>query len=513
MNSKLLPFLFVLLLLSACSAKQTVEKPNFSYLVSLEKAGSHTFEMTLSVNGIQQDSIVLKLPQWTPGYYQLMDFTSDLNQIKVIDDAGNEYKTVFTKPNAWVISHTRNRNLTINYEIKADRKFVAQSFVDSTHAYLVPTNNFLYVDGFLNEPVSVLFEGVKEAGFTDVVTGLEQLDQYSYLASDFDVLYDCPILIGPLERLPQFEVGGIKHQFAGYQLGDFNRESFNNDLKKMVEAATSLMGDIPYRDYHFIAIGAGFGGIEHLNNTTISFDGNKIQTDSDVKGMMSFIAHEYFHHYNVKRIRPYELGPFNYDGVNRTSQLWISEGLTVYYEYVITRMAGITTGDDMIASFEEHINHVENNRGRLKQTLVQSSYNTWEDGPFGVEGKTISYYQKGPLVGLLLDLSIREATQNQQSLDDVMRYLYQHYYQQEQRGFTDAEFQNACETIAGTLLTDVFEYVHTTRELDYNHYLHYAGLDLVKTMDRNTGQIQCRIEKLTDINALQQDILKAWLRE
>nr|WP_321406405.1 hypothetical protein [uncultured Carboxylicivirga sp.] len=117
------------------------------------------------------------------------------------------------------------------------------------------------------------------------------------------------------------------------------------------------------------------------------------------------------------------------------------------------------------------------------------------------------------MVGLLLDLSIRQATQNQQSLDDVMRYLYQQFYQQEQRGFTDAEFQQVCENIAGTLLTDVFEYVHTTRKVDYNQYLQYAGLDLVKTMDRNTGRIQYSIQKLNNVNALQQDILKSWLRE
>nr|WP_321406408.1 hypothetical protein [uncultured Carboxylicivirga sp.] len=513
MKIKFLPFLFILSLLFACVAEDKTYQPEFHYTVSLDDASNQNFGMIFTVKGMDQDTIVLKLPQWTPGYYQLMDFTSDLSQLKVKDENGEELKAIFSEPNAWTVTDTKNKVLTITYSIKADRKFVAQSFIDSTHAYIVPTNNFLYIDGYLNQPVTIDVAGMETCGFSDLITGLTKTGDSTWSAPDFDILYDSPLLAGKLDRLPVFEVGGIKHQFGGFQLGDFNREELNSNLEKVVEAATTLMGDIPYGDYHFIAIGPGFGGIEHLNNTTISFDGNKIQTEAEMKDVMSFIAHEYFHHYNVKRIRPYELGPFDYDGINRTAQLWISEGLTVYYEYMLTRIAGITNEEDLISSFEHHINHVENNEGRLKQSLVQSSYNTWEDGPFGVQGKTISYYQKGPLVGLLLDLSIRQATQNQQSLDDVMRYLYQQYYQQEQRGFTDAEFQQVCENIAGSLLTDIFEYVHTTRELDYNQYLQYAGLDLVKTMDRNTGKIQYSIQKLNNINALQQDILKSWLRE
>ncbi len=513
MKAQISLFLILCISLSACIKKDINQQPLIRYTVSLDKAKDQIFGMSLTISGIQQDTISLKLPQWTPGYYQLMDFTSDLSQLKITDQEGNELKAEFEAPNAWVVANTHNKELSISYDIKADRKFVAQSFIDSTHAYIVPTNNFLYIDGYLNTSVSVEIKGMKKAGFSDLVSGLTQVDQNIYTAPDFDILYDSPILAGPLERLPVFDVDGITHLFAGYQLGEFKRKEFNAHLKKIVEAATTLMGDIPYSNYTFIAIGPGFGGIEHLNNTTISFDGNALKSTEDIKDVMSFIAHEYFHHYNVKRIRPYELGPFNYDGINRTSQLWISEGLTVYYEYMITRMAGITTEDDLIKSFENHINHVENNMGRFKQSLVQSSYNTWEDGPFGIEGKTISYYQKGPLVGLLLDLSIRQATQNQHSLDDVMRFLYQKYYLQEQRGFTDAEFQQACESIAGTLLTDVFDYVHTKRELNYNKYFHYAGLNLVKIMDRNSGQIQYQIKKLTNTSALQKDILKSWLRD
>jgi len=295
--------------------------------------------------------------------------------------------------------------------------------------------------------------------------------------------------------------------FLKYQLSD---ASVLN-LQKIVQAASSIIGDIPYKSYTFIAIGPGYGGIEHLNNTTVSFDGSKLNERSYMLRMMSFLAHEYFHHYNVKRIRPFELGPFNYDSENRTNLLWFSEGFTVYYEYLILARAGLISETEFITNIENLITANENNPGRFHQSLAQASYNTWSEGPFGNQGKdagkTISYYDKGPIMGLVLDITIRNATQNVKSLDDVMRYLYWKYYKKLQRGFTDAEFQQACEAIAGISLSNEFEYVYTTKELDYKKYLSYAGLMITekKSYDKKLNSIY--ISKMDNANALQKSIL------
>src|SRR5690606_34871540 len=197
--------------------------------------------------------------------------------------------------------------------------------------------------------------------------------------------------------------------------------------QKIIAATVDLFDDIPYGQYTFIGIGPGRGGIEHLNSTTVSFDGNQLKTQEDINRTLNFLSHEYFHHFNAKRIRPFELGPFDYDLGSRTNQLWIAEGLTVYYEYIISKKAGIKDTQTFYSDLESHINTVENNPGRQHQSLSQSSYNTWSDGPFGnmgkEKGKTISYYNKGPLVGLLLDLNIRELTNSKASLNDVMYLL------------------------------------------------------------------------------------------
>lgn len=494
------------------SAKAQTEKPVLSFAVSMPQPETHKFHIEFQISGSNRDTVVLKMPKWMPGYYQLMNYAESVENISATDKTGNSVNLEKLSSNSWLLANCRNKSVFVNYEIRAEKQFVANSFIDSSHAYIVPANTFLYIEGFLNTPVTIkLTTNPKWSG---IVTGLEKdTEKDVFYATDFDILYDCPILTGNLEELPSFEVHGVEHRFVGYKIGNFDKQLFLGNLKKVVEASVDIFGDIPYKNYTFIAIGPGRGGIEHLNNTTISFDGNGIKTEEDMNRTMNFIGHEYFHHYNVKRIRPFELGPFDYDRENPTTQLWVSEGLTVYYEYIIAKRAGLSNKKIFLANFEENINAVENNPGRLLQSLSQSSYYTWQDGPFGKKGETISYYDKGPVVGLFLDLAIRNATQNKKSLDDVMRFLYREYYKKKQRGFTDAEFQLACERVAGISLVSEFEYVNTTKELDYNKYLGYAGLKIDRKEDIQSKKVKIEISHIENPTAMQAQILHSWLSE
>jgi len=513
-------FTFLLLILFVYSSFNSTAiaekgKPVFQYTVSMPEPASHYYHMELSCTGWTEDTIDFKLPNWMPGYYQLMYYSRDIENISAWDENGKKISLNKINDNTWNISGIRNTPFILTYDVKTSRQFVANSYLDSTHAYIVPENNFLYIAGFLNIPVSVKI--IKNKQWSTIATGLEIVPGIpdEFTASDFDILYDCPILIGNLEELPSFKVNGVDHRFIGYDMGNFDKSLFMENLKKVVEAAVAIFGDVPYKQYTFLGIGHGFGGIEHLNNTTISFDGTGIKTKSDLNNMMSFIGHEYFHNYNVKRIRPFELGPFDYDNENKTNQLWVSEGLTVYYEYMIAKRAGLIDEKELLSNFTKDINAVENNPGRLYQSLSQCSYSTWDEGPFGTQGKepgkSISYYDKGPVVGLLLDFAIRNATQSKKSLDDVMRLLYWKYYKRLQRGFTDAEFQEACETVAGISLTKVFEYVYTTKELDYATYLSYAGLKLEIETDKKNANGKYLISRLDNMNPSQYSILQKWL--
>lgn len=509
-------FLFIFIVITFPVSAQNV-KPVFNYTISMTKPATGIFHIELISSGWQTGSIELKMPKWMPGYYQLMNYANEVVNFSVRDKAGANIPFNKINENTWQLSTKTTGSLLISYDVKATRAFVATNFLDSSHAYIVPAGLFMYADGFIKNPVSVKVN--LPVQWKNIATGLTKIPGKvnEFTAPDFDILYDCPLLIGNLEELPSFKVNGITHRFIGYKMSQFNRQHFMNNLKKVVEAAVAIIGDIPYKEYTFIGIGPGRGGIEHLNNTTVSFDGKELDTDEGLNRTLVFLAHEFFHNYNVKRIRPLELGPFDYDKANRTNLLWVSEGLSVYYEYLVVKRAGLISEETLLKNFESNLNAIENNPGRLYQSLIQSSYQTWGDGPFGTQGKdpgkSISYYDKGPLVGFILDFKIRYATQNKKSLDNVMRYVYNYYYKKLQRGFTDAEFQQACEEVAGISLAPEFEYVYTTKEPDYNQYLALAGLKAQSTTDDKTGKKKFTIKRVDQTGTLQSAILSSWLKE
>jgi len=467
------------------------QKISLAYTVKMGNPEWHFFQVQLSCKGLKKDFIDFKMPVWTPGYYQKMDYAKNVQQLKVIDETGKQLKTEKLADNTWRVFSNNTNAFNISYDVKTERSFVATPYVDDNRAYILPAGVFLYVDKMINQPVQVTV--VPDSKWNRVATGLDSISgkKFTYSAPDFDILYDSPILVGDLEELTPFKVKGITHRFIGFKLGDFDRQQFILDLKKVVEAAVNIIRHIPYKSYTFIAMGPGQGGIEHLNNTTFGFNGTNLNKRENYIRTLHFLAHEYFHHYNVKRIRPIELGPFDYDKGSRTKMLWVSEGLSVYYEYLIVKRAGISTDAELFNAFRGNMIAFENKPGRLYQTLEQASYETWSDGPFGRIGdeinKTISYYDKGPAVGLLFDFKIREVTNNKKSLDDVMRFLYKEYYQKKKRGFTEEELKNAFETVAGSSLAREFEYITTTKELDYPTYFNYAGLNIDTTTQALPG--------------------------
>ncbi|WDF80397.1 PDZ domain-containing protein [Mucilaginibacter sp. KACC 22773] len=469
-----------ILFLSANSFAQ--QQPlNMQYAVSMEKAADHLYHVELT-NKTPGKTLDFKMCAWTPGYYQLIDFAAAVQNFKVTDSKGVNLKWQKASENTWRVYHNSSGTIKISYDVKATVPFVGNIYLDETRGYITPGGLFMYLDNELWHPVTIKMQPYSKWNAM-VATGLDTVagKYHLYKADNFDVLYDSPFLMGELEVLPPFTVKNKPHNFIGYKLPEFDGQAFMDDLKKIVVAGSNIIGEIPYTHYTFLSIGAGGGGIEHLNSSSLSFSGGEgFNSPEAKKRLYNFIAHEYFHHYNVKRIRPVELGPFDYSKENHTNMLWVSEGFTVYYEYMITRRAGLMTGEDMLKDFEENIKNYENKPGHFYQSATQASYNTWNDGPNGRVNedinKTISYYDKGPVLGLMLDFNIRHATQNKKTLDDVMRLLYYKYYKKLNRGFTEKEFRAECEKMAGTPMPEVFEYASTVKPPDYPKYFAYGGL-------------------------------------
>lgn len=370
-------FLALLLLLMAGSA-YTQQQTDLSFTVTVKDAAAHLLHVQFRCAGIRKESIDFKLSAWTPGYYQLMHYADNVSSFQVrADKSADTLQWKKTSDNGWTVQTKGAAVVVIDYDVKATRNFVAGNYLDAEHAYLSPAGVFLHPAGMLNTPVTVTI--VPPNGWNEVATGLESVKGkiHTYVAPDYDVLYDSPFLMGQLESLPPFMVDNKPHYFMAYKPGDFDKTRFMNDLQKIVATASGIIGDVPYDHYTFLAIGPGGGGIEHLNSASISFSGSRMYSSKQsMITLYNFLAHEYFHHYNVKRIRPIELGPFDYDKGSRTKMLWLSEGVTVYYEYIVLKRAGFTDADEVFKTFSGSIAAYENKPGRNFQTPADASYTT-----------------------------------------------------------------------------------------------------------------------------------------
>jgi predicted metalloprotease with PDZ domain len=460
-------------------AQPRAAAPVLSVTVSMERPTTHYYHVVFRADGLKGESQDFKMPVWTPGYYRIMDYAKNVKDFKAEDGAGRPLAWEKTAKNVWRVRSGKASSIVVSYDVYAFARFCADSYLGDDGGFITPAGLFMHVAGRLKDPVAVTV--LPHPDWKQVSTGLDPVvgRPGAFTAPDFDTLYDCPILIGNQEILT-FEAAGLPHTVAAYDLGAADRAKFTGDLKKIVEAAAALMGELPYRHYTFLIIGPGGGGLEHLNSTAVALNPGSLANPQSYMGWLCFIAHEYFHLFNVKAIRPVALGPFDYDRENYTNMLWVSEGISVYYEFILLNRAGLMARDEVLERLGSTIANYENAQGRHHQPATASSFDTWIN--FFSRGEhsantTISYYDIGAGLGLLLDLKIREASKGRSSLDDVMRTLYRTFYKEKKRGFTDLEFREVCERAAGVPLDEIFDvYATTVKEWDYAKYLGYAGL-------------------------------------
>ena len=454
----------------------------------MPQPASHYYHVTLRASGLAGEVQDFKLPNWSPGYYRLIDYAANIRNFYAEDGEHRAEPWEKTAKNTWRIASGNTPTLILTYDVAANAVFGVQNFVDETRAYLSPAGVYLYPAGHIASGITVTFQ--LPSGWKNIATGLDPVPDgaNSFSARDFDILYDCPTLMGNQETL-EFTVLGRPHRVVLENVPPtVDRPKMLGDLKRIVEAATTLIGDIPYSHYTFLMMGTGNGGIEHLNSASISFNGKSLESPDGYLRWLSYVAHEYFHNFNVKRIRPIALGPFDYDRENLTDMLWVSEGLSVYYQDLLLVRAGLMTRDQYLQKMQTAIARFENASGHHYQSATDSSRNTWgTSGVGGDRNTTISYYDNGGMLGAMLDLEIRSGSDNRHSLDDVMRALYRKYYLQGKRGFTDAEFRAECDAATTADLTEIFEYATTSRDVDYAKYFGLAGLTLESSSEDAPG--------------------------
>jgi len=472
-------FLFVIIVLCVNLNAQNQSKINF--IVSFPDAKNHYADVEMNIDGINDKYVDLKMPVWTPGSYMVREFSKSVEQFSAQTNSGKDLKFEKITKNTWRVYNNENKAVKIKYKVYAFEISVRTSFVDLSHAFLSGTSIFMYPDNRLKESSTVEIKLAN--GWDKISTGLTSTGKNKYFAPDFDLLYDSPIEVGN-QDIFYFEASGVKHEVAMYGGGNYDKENLKKDMAKIVEELTTIFGENPNKNYTFIVhnYNSGGGGLEHLNSTVLGCIRNDYANEEGYLGFINLVAHEYFHLWNVKRLRPIALGPFNYDQENYTTNLWIAEGFTSYYDNLVMRHAGYFTQERYLENIAADCTGLDNTPGTKIQSVSESSLDAWIKYYRPNENSkntTVSYYSKGGVIGVCMDLLIINATKGEKSLADVMKAMYETYYKKENRGYTDLEFKTMVEKISGVNMDNFYnKYIYGTEPIPYQEFLSYAGLTL-----------------------------------
>lgn len=440
---------------------------------------NHLFEVSLTVSDWEPESLDLKMPVWTPGSYLVREYAKQLQDFSA---TANNHKLAFTKvaKHHWQIQTGNRQEIVIRYRMFANELTVRTNHLDRTHGYFNPAALCFYVPGYESYPIDIT---IIPADSTWVVTTpLPEISPQTWRAKDFDTLVDSPFEIG-CQQITDFTVLDKPHQLVVWGEGNLDIDRSIADISKIIEVEAEIFGSLPYEKYLFLLhlSPSGGGGLEHKSCCSLLYPRFNFHPRDKYNRFMQLVAHEFFHLWNVKRIRPIGLEKFDYERENYTPSLWFSEGTTSYYDLIIPRRAGIYDGQEFLVELSKEITRFLTTPGRLVQPLSESSFDAWIKlyrPDANSNNSQMSYYLKGEMVTLLLDLLIRSRSQGQKSFDDVLVLMWEQFGQAE-IGFSEIQLKNIIESVADTDLTDFYDrYIHGLEELPFDDYLNLVGLRL-----------------------------------
>ncbi len=463
--------------------------PEIGYAISMPKPSTHMLEVEMSIRWAQMpDRVELKMPVWTPGSYMVREFARHLQDFAAKDASGNDLVWRKINKNTWQVDSKAAKEIAVSYSVYSNELTVRTNELNDDHAFWNNTATLLFIKDQLKAKSTVQ---VAPFGNWKVATGLPALPGAvnTFVAENYDVLYDSPFEVSDFKEIT-FDVAGKKHRFVITGEGNYDLKKLAADTAKIVEESYKIFGELPYNDYTFIVNLRGGGGLEHLNSTALQTDRFSFKPESRYKGFLGLVAHEYFHVWNVKLIRPDALGPFDYENENYTKLLWVAEGGTAYYEGILLRRAGLMTDKEFLENKASQIKQLQERPGRFEMSLEEASFDAWikyyrQDE--NAVNNQVSYYDKGEVVNMMLDLTIRTASGGEKSYDDVLRYLYTEF-SKKGRNYTPEEFQKAAEIAAGKSLDEFFKkYVRGTAEIDYAAIVNGIGL-MLSVREANSGK-------------------------
>jgi predicted metalloprotease with PDZ domain len=473
---------------AAADLPTTGNSDTVHYTVRFPAPQTHYVSVEAVLPTAGKTEVEVFMPVWTPGSYLVREFARNIEAISVTDPAGKALAFSKSRKNRWRVETVGAPEIRFSYLVYCREMSVRTNWVEDSFALLNGAPTFVTLVGGLAAPHDVRLE--LPPGWKTSITGLRDAPDGQpnhYLAPDYDTLVDSPILAGN-PAVYKFEVGGIPHFLVNEgEAGVWDGPRSAADTEKIVRQNLKMWGALPYKKYVFLnLLTESSGGLEHRNSVTMMSSRWATRTRRGYLGWLDLVAHEYFHAWNIKRLRPAELGPFDYENENPTRSLWVAEGITDYYAPLTLRRSSLATTTEYLGtdsppspnSLSTVIAALQSTPGRLFQSAEQSSYDAWIKlyrPDENSNNSTVSYYTKGAVIGWLLDAHIRHATAGAKSLDDLMRLAFQEF--SGERGFTPDQFKAAAGKVAGKPLADFFRRnVESTGEIDYSEALDWFGL-------------------------------------
>lgn len=484
--------IIILLMIFMSSSKI---KSQINYKVEITEPNSHYAHVTLEFPVTGGEKTIVGLPVWTPGSYLVREFAKSIESVEVKDENAKSISINKINKNQWEFVSEINTTVSVSYDIYCHEFSARTTFINDEQALLNNASLLMFISGRESEGgfVNITFPEQKwKNAESSLPKTNESTSSVTFEFDNYDILVDSPIQLGNFETF-DFDIAGVNHRVALVGYNNANTEQLSEDMQKVCQTMFNIVGEFPCehkpcRPYLFIVqhVESGGGGIEHLNSTVLVMPRLAYSNPSRYQSFLNLVAHEYFHLWNVKRIRPIELGPFNYNKENYTQSLWVAEGITSYYDELALYRAGYIEKGELVNILAKYINRHENRPGKDFTSLSEMSMDAWikEYRPNeNSANSTYSYYSKGFIAGMLLDMKIAKESNGKKNLDDVFKKLYKDFYQAKSiggkigTGYTVAEFESVCSEVAGSDLSTFFDlWIRSSTQPDYVNAFKEVGI-------------------------------------
>ncbi len=492
--------MLVAILFFAASAVAAAPAP-LHYQLKFERPNTHLVDVTVSADALGGVAAIFAMPDWAPGSYSIQNYAVNVQRFRAHSAEGRELTWRKTDSQTWRVELSGATAVTIDYQVYLNNLQNNVGQYNDRHAFLAGPATWMYLVGGKERPIELSID--VPSGWK-VATGMEHTSDRTFRAENYDWFADAPLEISNFVEKDFVALGSTYHVIFHDVMGGKDTTQFTTDLQKIVNTIVPIFQPVagigaqaaPFKDYYFLfhVWPKSGGGLEHLNSTQINFSKDMDSTEpvpgrgTQYTAKLSVSSHEFFHAWNVKRLRPRPLGPFDYSQMVHTPSLWISEGLTSYYGSLALARAGLITPQQYLDSIAKLITDYEDLPGRTERSIEDTSWDTWFFGRVIVQDNNLpntsySYYNGGQIMGHILDFAIRQDTHNQKSLDDWMRLLYSRYALPKP-GFEPDDAVHAASEVAGQDVSDIFRrYISGKDPIPYETYFAYAGISVEKKLD------------------------------